>query len=94
VSDGPGCHSPGDFRACEDDEEVQYRGASGAQAAGVWSGLLAGGEQQVFPVHNDVPDAVVVAAGEVAVERGGPLGVVGYAAVGGDGRPIPPISSR
>jgi hypothetical protein len=43
-----------------------------------------------------MPDAVVVAAGEVgevAVERGGPLRVVGYAAVGGDGRPIPPISS-
>lgn len=58
--------------------------------------MLAGGEQQVFPVHNGMPDAVVVAAGEVgevAVERGGPLRVVGYAAIGGDGRPIPPISS-
>ncbi len=55
--------------------------------------MLAGGEQQVFPVHNGMLDAVVVAAGEVAVERGGPLRVVGCAALGGDGRPISPISS-
>src|SRR5271154_4200875 len=38
-----------------------------------------------------MPGAVVVATGEVGevmVERGGPLRVVGYAAVGGYGRPV------
>src|ERR1039457_1081284 len=53
-----------------------------------WSALFAGGEEQVFPVHDRGLRAQVVAAGEVgevAVERGGSLQVLADAPVGGDG---------
>ena len=49
------------------------------------------GEQQVLPVHDSGLGAPVVTSskfGEVAVERGYPLGIVGDAPVGGDGRAV------
>src|ERR1035441_2128727 len=70
-----------------------WGGGAGRGRAGSlgWSVSLAGGEQQVLPVHDCRGGAVVVAAGEdseIVVEGCGLFGVVGDAPVGGDGRSV------